>query len=342
MADEDLGLRLRDARDLISDRCSSSFSDDREEKSKWGLKVVLVLLHVIIVGLLFVLDPALVITSNRVPPWYTVLYLTLVLVTLALYLFTANSSPGYVTEAMRAGNEMRATFINTASLSKQSSSKRDLLERLKLNNSSEIDSSNWFQIVTDLYPPGSSPREWTCGKCKIFQPPRSKHCHDCGECILQYDHHCVWLGTCIGLKNHCLFWWYILAQSSLCAWTVLLYFHFVRLDINKAWWMDFFATLVLAMLILILTFLFLLLVFHSYLALTNQTTYELARRKRISYLRQIPEKVKPFSKGLCKNLSNFCSSKEKSIVLEPVPSLHEIQARAEPSSCLDCLCCKCC
>ena len=38
------------------------------------------------------------------------------------------------------------------------------------------------------------------------QPPRAKHCHDCDKCVLQFDHHCVWLGTCIGQGNHCKFW----------------------------------------------------------------------------------------------------------------------------------------
>ncbi|KAG0449614.1 hypothetical protein HPP92_027205, partial [Vanilla planifolia] len=42
------------------------------------------------------------------------------------------------------------------------------------------------------------PWSWTCVYCNVTQPPRSKHCHDCDKCVLQFDHHCVWLGTCIG------------------------------------------------------------------------------------------------------------------------------------------------
>jgi palmitoyltransferase len=61
-------------------------------------------------------------------------------------------------------------------------------------------------LVLDLYPPGTSIRNLTCGYCHVEQPPRTKHCHDCDRCVLQFDHHCVWLGTCIGQKNHSKFW----------------------------------------------------------------------------------------------------------------------------------------
>ncbi|KAF3572041.1 hypothetical protein F2Q69_00061636 [Brassica cretica] len=63
-------------------------------------------------------------------------------------------------------------------------------------------SSSWGKLVLDLYPPGTSLRNLTCGYCHVEQPPRAKHCHDCDRCVLQFDHHCVWLGTCVGQKNH--------------------------------------------------------------------------------------------------------------------------------------------
>ncbi|TVU27954.1 hypothetical protein EJB05_19459 [Eragrostis curvula] len=91
--------------------------------------------------------------------------------------------------------------------------------------------------------------------------------------------------------------WYIFEETILCIWTVALYIESLRLDIEKAWWKDFVGVIMLAVLIFILIFLLLLWLFHSYIALTNQTTYEVARRRRIFYLRGVPDRVHPFSKA---------------------------------------------
>uniref|UniRef100_A0A0E0PCL9 S-acyltransferase n=1 Tax=Oryza rufipogon TaxID=4529 RepID=A0A0E0PCL9_ORYRU len=70
----------------------------------------------------------------------------------------------------------------------------------------------------------------------IHQPPRTKHCHDCDKCVLQFDHHCVWLGTCIAKRNYCRFWWYIFEQTVLTVWTVAFYIQFFYLGIVVSWW----------------------------------------------------------------------------------------------------------
>mmetsp|Transcript_21208 Transcript_21208/g.50419 ORF Transcript_21208/g.50419 Transcript_21208/m.50419 type:complete len:321 (+) Transcript_21208:48-1010(+) len=41
-----------------------------------------------------------------------------------------------------------------------------------------------------------------CDRCQVWQPPDGIHCPDCAVCISGYDHHCVWMGTCIGKRNY--------------------------------------------------------------------------------------------------------------------------------------------
>ena len=40
-----------------------------------------------------------------------------------------------------------------------------------------------------------------CGYCKHVKPLRAKHCHTCGRCSREQDHHCPWIGSCVGATN---------------------------------------------------------------------------------------------------------------------------------------------
>jgi palmitoyltransferase ZDHHC9/14/18 len=50
---------------------------------------------------------------------------------------------------------------------------------------------------------------------QIYRPPRASHCHICNFCIEKFDHHCPWIGSCVGKKNYFYYIFYILSKLVL-------------------------------------------------------------------------------------------------------------------------------
>jgi len=60
-----------------------------------------------------------------------------------------------------------------------------------------------------------------CQKCSVDQPRGCSHCEFCEVCIEGFDHHCPWMGKCIGKKNVSAFYTFIVVSFSSLAYILI-------------------------------------------------------------------------------------------------------------------------
>ena len=66
----------------------------------------------------------------------------------------------------------------------------------------------------DLNEDVENKNQYSCLKCMALKVQRAYHCEDCDVCIDNFDHHCIWVGKCIGGKNLRLFYIFIATVPS--------------------------------------------------------------------------------------------------------------------------------
>ncbi|CAB1340417.1 unnamed protein product [Coregonus sp. 'balchen'] len=158
-----------------------------------------------------------------------VFYLTLVLIMVTSGLFFAFDCPFLASNLTPAipviggvllffvlGMLFRASFSDPGFLPRATPDEAADLER-------QIDAANGPSGPGYRPPPrtrevvinGQTVKLKYCFTCKIFRPPRASHCSLCDNCVERFDHHCPWVGNCVGKRNYRFFYLFILSLSFL-------------------------------------------------------------------------------------------------------------------------------
>ncbi|GAW83432.1 palmitoyltransferase [Plasmodium gonderi] len=156
-----------------------------------------------------------------------------------------------------------------------------------------------------------------CYTCNIYRGIRTVHCSICDNCVEKFDHHCPWVGNCIGTRNYKYFVYFVFNLYILICITLGASIYKLTICINSLsdegyntekifihiWRMATDSIILIIYTVLTLWFVIGLLCYHIYTIVTNQTTYE--------QIKTFYQNDNPFNIGVLNNIKEILFTKTR-------------------------------